>query len=52
MMVVVAVFQLLRSSLVNSRTQAIVCEDLGMMEFVIYSSAGADKTGHKNQAES
>ena len=29
------IFQLLRSSLVNNRTQATVCEELGMTEFVI-----------------
>lgn len=28
-------FQLLRSSLVNNRTQAIICDDLGMTQYVI-----------------
>lgn len=28
--------QLLRSSLVNNRTQAVVCDDLGMVEYTIY----------------
>jgi len=29
------VVQLLRSSLVNNRTQAIICDDLGMTQYVI-----------------
>lgn len=28
--------QLLRSSLVNNRTQAVVCADLGMVKYAIY----------------
>ena len=28
-------FQLLRSSLVNNRTQAVVCDDLGMTNYII-----------------
>lgn len=28
--------QLLRSSLVNNRTQAVVCADLGMVDYAIY----------------
>lgn len=30
-------FQLLRSSLVNNRTQAVVCDDLGMTSYAMYS---------------
>ena len=29
--------QLLRSSLVNNRTQAVVCDDLGMTTYAMYS---------------
>lgn len=29
--------QLLRSSLVNNRTQAVVCDDLGMTSYAMYS---------------
>jgi dsRNA-specific ribonuclease len=32
------VFQLLRSSLVNNRTQAVVCDDLGMISYALYSN--------------
>lgn len=40
---------LLRSSLVNSRTQAIVCDDLGMTDYVIYSNVGTDKIDMKTK---
>lgn len=30
--------QLLRSSLVNNRTQAVVCDDLGMISYALYSN--------------
>jgi ribonuclease III len=33
---------LLRSSLVNNRTQAVVCDDLGMTKFAVYSNPKAD----------
>lgn len=33
----VILFQLLRSSLVNNRTQAVVCDDLGMTSYAMYS---------------
>lgn len=33
---------LLRSSLVNNRTQAVVCDDLGMTKFAIYSNPKAE----------
>ncbi|XP_022191587.2 ribonuclease 3 [Nilaparvata lugens] len=33
---------LLRSSLVNNRTQAIVCDDLGMTEYALYSNPKAE----------
>lgn len=33
---------LLRSSLVNNRTQAVVCDDLGMTEFAVYSNPKPD----------
>jgi len=32
------VLQLLRSSLVNNRTQAVVCDDLGMISYALYSN--------------
>ena len=41
--------KLLRSSLVNSRTQAIVCDDLGMIDYVIYSNVGSDKFDMKTK---
>lgn len=41
--------QLLRSSLVNSRTQSIVCDDLGMTDYVIYSNTGSDKIDMKTK---
>ncbi|KAL8611812.1 hypothetical protein ACOMHN_053533 [Nucella lapillus] len=40
---------LLRSSLVNSRTQSIVCDDLGMLDFVIYNNTGTDKFDMKTK---
>lgn len=40
---------LLRSSLVNGRTQAIVCDDLGMIDYVIYSNVGSDKFDMKTK---
>lgn len=33
---------LLRSSLVNNRTQAVVCDDLGMTKYAVYSNPKAD----------
>lgn len=33
---------LLRSSLVNNRTQAVVCDDLGMTKFAVYSNPKGD----------
>ncbi|XP_017868629.1 PREDICTED: ribonuclease 3 [Drosophila arizonae] len=33
---------LLRSSLVNNRTQAVVCDDLGMPKFAVYANPKAD----------
>lgn len=33
---------LLRSSLVNNRTQAVVCDDLGMTQFAVYSNPKAE----------
>ena len=33
---------LLRSSLVNNRTQAVVCDDLGMTKFAVYSNPKAE----------
>lgn len=33
---------LLRSSLVNNRTQAVVCDDLGMTQFAVYSTPKPD----------
>lgn len=30
-------FKLLRSSLVNNRTQSVVCDDLGMVDYAIYA---------------
>ena len=33
---------LLRSSLVNNRTQAVVCDDLGMVSFALYASPKAE----------
>ncbi|XP_055541222.1 ribonuclease 3 [Wyeomyia smithii] len=33
---------LLRSSLVNNRTQAVVCDDLGMTSYAVYSNPKAD----------
>lgn len=33
---------LLRSSLVNNRTQAVVCDDLGMTKYVIYANPKSD----------
>lgn len=35
-------FQLLRSSLVNNRTQAVVCDDLGMAGYAVYSNPKAE----------
>lgn len=33
---------LLRASLVNNRTQAVVCDDLGMNRFAVYSNVKAE----------
>lgn len=33
----------------NSRTQAIVCDDLGMIDYVIYSNVGSDKFDMKTK---
>lgn len=40
---------LLRSSLVNSRTQAIVCDDLGMTDYIIYSNVSSEKVDMKTK---
>lgn len=34
--------QLLRSSLVNNRTQAVVCDDLGMANYAVYNNPKAE----------
>lgn len=34
--------QLLRSSLVNNRTQAVVCDDLGMSNYAVYNNPKAE----------
>lgn len=31
-------FQLLRSSLVNNKTQSVVCDDLGMTKYAVYAN--------------
>ena len=33
---------LLRSSLVNNRTQSVVCDDLGMMKYSLYNNPKAE----------
>lgn len=35
-------FQLLRSSLVNNKTQAVVCDDLGMTQYALYGNPKAE----------
>ncbi|XP_067662742.1 ribonuclease 3-like [Haliotis asinina] len=40
---------LLRSSLVNNRTQSIVCDDLGMPAYVIYDKQGREKIEMKTK---
>ncbi|XP_062584248.1 ribonuclease 3-like isoform X1 [Saccostrea cucullata] len=40
---------LLRSSLVNNRTQSIVCDDLGISEYVIFSDARGEKQDKKTK---
>ncbi|XP_041368618.1 ribonuclease 3-like isoform X2 [Gigantopelta aegis] len=40
---------LLRSSLVNNRTQAIVCDDLNMTDYVIFDRNGRDKNEMKTK---
>lgn len=32
------VYQLLRSSLVNNKTQSVVCDDLGMTKYAVYAN--------------
>ena len=47
-------FQLLRSSLVNNFTQAVVCDDLGMTSYIIHSDArlvDKDTMKHKEKAD-
>ena len=47
-------FQLLRSSLVNNFTQAMVCDDLGMTDYIIHSEArlvDKDTMKHKEKAD-
>lgn len=43
------IFQLLRSSLVNNRTQSIVCDDLGISEYVIFSDSKGEKQDKKTK---
>lgn len=40
--VISLLFQLLRSSLVNNRTQAVVCDDLGMANYAVYNNPKAE----------
>lgn len=40
---------LLRSSLVNNRTQSIVCDDLGMSDYVIYAETRGEKLDLKTK---
>ncbi|XP_048775067.2 ribonuclease 3-like isoform X2 [Ostrea edulis] len=40
---------LLRSSLVNNRTQSIVCDDLGISEYVIFSDSRGEKQDKKTK---
>ncbi|XP_059045104.1 ribonuclease 3 [Achroia grisella] len=42
---------LLRSSLVNKRTQAMVCDDLNMSEYAIYNNPKAKPTTKKHKAD-
>lgn len=42
---------LLRSSLVNNRTQAMVCEDLNMSEYAIYNNPNAKPSTKKHKAD-
>ncbi|XP_050344502.1 ribonuclease 3 [Nymphalis io] len=42
---------LLRSSLVNNRTQAMVCDDLNMSEYAIYNNPKAKPTTKKHKAD-
>ena len=42
-------FQLLRSSLVNNRTQSIVCDDLGMYQYVIYAETRGESLDMKTK---
>ncbi|XP_050668799.1 ribonuclease 3 isoform X2 [Leptidea sinapis] len=42
---------LLRSSLVNNRTQAMVCDDLNMSEYAIYNNPKAKPTAKKHKAD-
>ena len=43
--------QLLRSSLVNNRTQAMVCDDLNMSAYAIYNNPKAKPTTKKHRAD-
>lgn len=43
------IFQLLRSSLVNNRTQSIVCDDLGISDYVIFSDSKGEKQDKKTK---
>ncbi|XP_045499974.1 ribonuclease 3 isoform X2 [Colias croceus] len=42
---------LLRSSLVNNRTQAMVCDDLNMSDYAIYNNPKAKPTAKKHKAD-
>ena len=44
-------FQLLRSSLVNNRTQAVVCDDLGMAEYIINTDHRSSDKGELKMKE-
>lgn len=45
----IGIFQLLRSSLVNNRTQSIVCDDLGISDYVIFSDSKGEKQDKKTK---
>lgn len=42
MIYISCILQLLRSSLVNNKTQAVVCDDLGMTQYALYGNPKAE----------
>lgn len=44
-------FQLLRSSLVNNRTQAKVCQDINLPEYAMYNNPNSKPTTTKHKAD-